>query len=490
MSLADIAIKLNTIKPTVDGTNFRCNSKLANPQNLVQLLTIESKKELRKAGFDDLDQADIQRLYAEILQATSPANIDYSEIKFNDTIPVTLDKLLFILNSANKNEYYLYDEVNDVAYQKPNDFVVQRVSTLIGKPAFSEWYRKNSRDCEVGYKPESPRFYTPGPDRKGFNTYISPTWRQGWAEPTSKKQAPKLFSEFMQALFPTKEDRLTSAAWLRDAAFGRAEPILVLSGGPGVGKNFFIEHLASSLVGNHNYRSATRGFNRSYFHANVRQCRLFFVDEMNLTHEVRETLKTYHNGKATIERKGIDAADPEPIHASFALANNYPQYIRLEYADRKFYVPEITEVPLRESLGQSKIDELLEALKNENFIRDLAGFLVTNFKPGRSSKFEKNAKFRSLCLNAYPNWFQRFINGCSENSTILSKKFNKGQRLKAEYLDLIRQVNHFETNFQEPLAEVTETEGGNWIAKSLRYKPELNGKHGDLGHPTTQEIAQ
>lgn len=437
----------------------------------------EVRKEINTQA-DAYDPHTCHSIYRKIVETLkADADVNLAEVKFNDVIPVHMDQLSFIVNAKSQKNCYLYWTVGGLDYFDclPHDFILNRAKAVLGKDGYGKWASENSMDCEIGYSPVEKRIFWPDKHRRVFNTYKDPEWRRVWSKPVGKVEIPDLFKDFMQALFPQKTDQGTVAAWIRDAVFGRAEPILVLSGSPGVGKNILAEHIGASLVGLNNYRSATRGFGKSYFHNGVSQCRLFLLDEMNLTHDARESLKAYHNGKSTIERKGVDAGDPEQIFASFVVANNYPQYIKLEYSDRKFYVPELTTTPLTESLGQAKIDELIACLKREDFLSDLAGYLYTRFRQGQASKFKKNEVFRQLCLNSYPPWFQVFIKACSENSELASLKFNKGAHKRVDPLELQQQCDHYRVNFGVDLAEIEVIDHNKWRAKSLTYKPELNG---------------
>lgn len=456
--------------------NLRLNGKLIRPDNLLHsilpLVSSDVRAQIMSLGVDPYNtghSAEVYRGVSELISAAALPHVIDESATFNDVVPVPMSKLQFVIQPKNLKKCFLYSEEGDWYGEYPFEFVRLRTSQVLGKEGAPSWMATNSIDCDIGYNPNESRIYWPSESKRVFNTYNDPAWRKGWSPPAKASPIPDLLKEFLQGLLPDKSDQTTVAAWLRDMAFGRAEPILVLSGSPGVGKNILIEHVAAALVGNPgNYRSATRAFGKSYFHNNVSQCRLFFLDEMNLTHDARESLKAYHNGVGSIERKGIDAGDPEPIFASFAIANNYPQYIKLEYSDRKFYVPALTTTPLRDSLGQEKIDTLIAALKNEDFLRDVGNYLCSKFKAGHSSRFKKNETFRQLCLNSYPPWFQRFIKACHENSEISSRKFNRGIYRKADAQELQQQLDHYRVNFQVELAKIY-ADGAEWRAESKVY---------------------
>jgi hypothetical protein len=407
--------------------------------------------------------------------------INPNDVYFTDSITTPLAKLRLIFNVKDIKRNFIYDPVQDRHYNYSGDFINQRLRGLLGDGT-EDWKASNSEDCYIAYSPNRERIYRDEAGHKVFNTWIEAGWREGW-EPDTTARCPVEIDEYLSHFLVDDESRTYCKAWLRDATFERAEPILVLCGMPGSGKNIFIEHLAAALVGRHNYRSASRGFNKSYFHNNISSCRLFFQDEMALTHDSRETLKAYHNGVAAIERKGKDVEDPEKIYASFALANNLPRNIKLEYTDRKFYVPLVSDKPLMDSWGQDNINKFLNLLKDDNYVRQFASYLFANFKSQMVTKFPRNHFFKELCINSYPQSFRRFIKACQDEHEISSVSFNRGSRYAFDPYDLKDHLQHYRANFKEDLADLTIHSNGRWEALSKICKVEMNGAvhHGANG---------
>lgn len=390
------------------------------------------------------------------------------EVYFNDVIATPLSELKLIYNIKNLQKSFLYEECSDITHTYDFEFINKRLRQVLGE-GYDDWISTNSMDCVVEYRPTQPRFVeVPEKGYLVFNSWNDAEWRLGW-QPSEGIDCPPEVKEFMDVFIPDPKERKCVYSWLRDATFERAEPILVLCGRPGTGKNILVEHIAGALVGKNNYRSASRGFYKSQFHAGVSNCRVFFLDEMYLTPDARETLKAYHNGTASIERKGVDVGDPEKIYASFALANNHDSKIKLEYTDRKFFVPQISEVPLEEALGKEKIDQLSSLLRDQDFLRRLGSYLFYNFKPQAAVRFPKNAFFKRLCINSYPHWFRRFLHIMQVSSEVNSKKFNKGHRT-VDVFELKDSIKHYEAQFKEPLCEFEIDQFGNWTAKSKLYK--------------------
>ena len=485
-------------------------------KSLFKQLSREDQRYLSKlypgdfVDFDDLKYGpELEAALKECLAGTSqhqkgakvlPA--EYDRVFFNDTIKTPISKLKFILNLRNKKTSLLYDTVEDQIHEIDYDIIRERMKALLGD-GVSDWLATNSEDCLFAYRPGSTqRILTDhGRHAKVFNTWGEAPWRQDWS-PDPEATCPKELQEFLELVFPDNKSRYYVEAWYRDATFERAEPIMILTGPPGTGKTISARNITSALVGSKNYRSASRGFNKSYFHSGVTRCRVFFLDEMNLTLDSRETLKDYHNGIATIERKGIDVGDPEKIYASFILANNIRNKINLEYTDRKFFVPTITDRPLIESWDREKIDNFCRLLNDDlDFIRQYASYIYFKYKAQETTKFPKTDLFKDLCIRSLHPFIQAFAHGCKELQTIHGRTFSKGKRAVLDAFQLRDHLDLYQSQFGENLADLKIHPDGTWVATSLIYKPDptktngsgyANGSGGhvgdDLGAGDTQTL--
>lgn len=397
------------------------------------------------------------------------------EAFFSDGMTTPLARLKLIQNVADRKKSFLYDPAEDHAHKFDYDFVMERLKYILGD-SFNMWREAQTEDCHIVFVPDQPRFIeTGGRGPKQFNIWTEAEWKKDWV-PNPNAVCPIEVAEFFQHFLQDDESRNFCQAWLRDAIFERAEPILVLCGTPGSGKNIFADHMAGNLVGKHNARSASRGFNKSVFHNNVSHCRTFFLDEMDLTPEVRNTLKAYHNGLAAIERKGKDVEDPERLYASFIIANNHERKIKLEYTDRKFYVPLVSKEPLlktiapTEAKARAKLDLLAHKLKDPMYLSELASYLFHKFPPQYAQNFPKNDLFKKLCINSYPQNFRRFIAACHDAEEISSQGFNRGARSSMDPIDLRDLIDDYEVNFREPLADLDFGVEARWRAKSKVFK--------------------
>ncbi len=395
------------------------------------------------------------------------SDIDLSKVFFSELIDCPLDLLKLVVNVEVPKFSVLYDPRHDRVHRVEYMLIKERLREILGDDA-AAWKAANTMDCHFEYIPHKPRFTQDGQKLSVFNSWTDAEWSKGFNQESPRKSfgLAQDLTDFLDALMPDKPSQRATLAWLRDATFGRAYPIMVLCGAPGVGKNILIERVARALVGKNNYRQASRGFTKSVFHNNITHCRLFMLDEMPLSNDARETLKAYHNGTSAIERKGVDVTDPEPIHASIAIANNDYRYIKLEYNDRKFFVPELSSTPLLKSLGQHKIDSLLKNLEDDSYLLALAEYLYQEFPANSSVSFPKTPFFRRICESSYPSKFRVLVDMCRSQESFNSVAYNRAAQSKEPYITIEDFLYHYEQTFGEKLGTL-ERLGDKWEITSL-----------------------
>ena len=416
-------------------------------------------------GFDS-------QLFAELfslLNVSVPKNLD--EIFLNSEITTPLKHLKIMINFADPKNAIVYDELKDLRHIWNHKLLMERLSNLLGDD-FGPYLAANSRDCKVEYRPYQPRIITGEvAEQVSFNTWEEAEWRKDWV-PDADAALPAEVSEFFDHLFVDKESREMSLAWLRDCTFDRAQPILILVGVPGCGKNIFVESIAAGLVGVNNYDKATRSFGKSNFHGGVGNKRLFLFDEVALDGVLCDTLKDYHNGFANLEEKYEKATGRKQVFSSFALAQNDYYKIHLKYSERKFYVPNLTDSPFLRRWDRDKIDEFVLKLKDDKYLQQIASYLYYNFSDGKSKKEIKTDMFKKICIKSYPPMFQRFILMCETNQLVKEGNFTqrKGYTVisGAAMESLIRE---HELSFGIKLADFSYNNAGNWEAKSLLFNP-------------------
>lgn len=419
-------------------------------------------------------------LLEKVIEVNKPVKRNTDAMHFNSSIKCPLSELRLVVNVLNRTKSVLYDPKNDQVFPYDYQYVCEVLKEKVGKEFYWSWAQDHEDHCEFTYNPTIPGKGRVTTDAKGheiFNLWSEASWRVGWV-PDPTATLPAEVDEYLDLLVEA-EDRPHMLAWLRDCTFDKAEPILVMCGVPGVGKNIWVINVAAGLVGAHNRRGATVGFKDSSFHSSVASCRLFFLDEAELDPKSREILKAYHNGTAAIERKGEDVGDPEPLYASFVLANNDKHKIKLQYTDRKFYTPRLRTKPLNKTWAISKIDEFVELLTQDDYLRQIASYLKFNVTAGTSRDFPKNSFFEEVCMNTAPGFFKKFYHQCKHKKRFTSAEFNRGSTIKLDPHIIKDAVDQYSAERGKPLADIEILEDYSWIATSKIYDAN-NATSGDV----------
>lgn len=411
-------------------------------------------------------------LLAPVLKAQAEAEaeareVDVSNVKIS-LLPRCLGEYRLILNvGTGKNEIVAYHIKSRTETPLNLSAFERSLSARLGKDDKEAYFHHsgNILPAIMTYDPEGMAFYEEG----GFfrwNRYHKPAWARKF-DPDEKRETPTEFVLFMKHLFPDDAARKHAYEWLAAATYYRAKTILILCGRPGIGKNIFIESIGRMLVGDGNYRSSTRRF-EAKFHSGIAASRIYFMDEMALTENVKEDLKQYYNGFAAIERKGVDVNEPEKIHASIVIANNFVSRIHLSEEDRKFSAPDLTTVSLKEAWGKKRIGAFLKRLEDKEYQRDIASLLWR--KVGAIKDYDDvchGELFRQICVTSRPEWFQNFIRLCYLQKLIPEKtvrKLNDGKHVGLTRLQ--DRINEYEQTNGIRLCKLEAKEGGLYLVVS------------------------
>lgn len=424
-------------------------------------------------------------LVAAVKRAYTSVNV--TSVLFNDSIKSPLSEILYVQNVFDLKNSFLYDKVHDRAYGYDFEYINKHLGTILGKGR-EDWVARHSIHCKLLYLPEQKDriFKDPDDGHMTFNYWEEPEWKKDW-QPAVETKCPIEIEEYFSCLAADAESLHYLKAWVRDAVFSRAEPILIFHGMPGTGKTFFAKHFLSRFFHKNDYHmSPAIDFGEDKFQSELTECRIFHCEEVNLTDNGRDFLKMLHNGEASIKRKFQDIKRPEKVWASIVLTTNpktSTRKLRLEYSDRKFFVPNLHEAPLLKSMGKKKIDELAEKMNDPEYVRRAANYFYTNFAPGESQKFPKTLKFKDLCIASYPYYFRRFIDICKKTEEFTHKDFKKNFHRFTDPQDLEEQIQHYEQNFNERLVDIVHGDLGAWTAKSHIYKPAPAYTNGNGAHP-------
>lgn len=401
------------------------------------------------------------------------SSVDWSSIPILKTY--TLADVRLVIPPRHRDSF-LWHEEEDRIFPYTWDYLKERIMSAVGKKGFDAFITERGLEAKLGYEPFKPRVteHADDDEQTVFNLWTPAPWAKGWEAPQRNcktPDAPELFRFLVDNLARDDASKRMIERWLRDAIFSRAEPILILCGSPGTGKNLLVEEMAASLVGKKNFHVGQRGFRRSQFHANVASCRLFYLDEQPLTEAMRETLKSYHNGLAAIERKFVDVIEPERIHASFVLSNNAKSFICLEHNDRKFCVPDLSPESLEQKHGRDATHEFAQDLKDacetDTFLEEVANYLYLTYEEGESATFPKTETFYACCMNSYPAWCKDLKNFHDEHFPLESialdsKVALKGCQRRPSFTDAKEALDRYWENTRSRFAYPYRRKDGSW----------------------------
>ncbi len=249
-----------------------------------------------------------------------------------------------------------------------------------------------------------------------FNNHTPPSWRLSSSEGNS---CPIFFSKLVKHLFPSDEVQKFVLNWLRNMLVSRNDTALLLVSLMGTGKGIFCE-VAEKLVGRANAQRLGEGFFKTQFNAELVNKRLIVFDEVSVTHKNKEQFKLMLNNVIPIEKKGVDVKPAVDNFASFIITNNLISENKLEYKDRRFSVPEMTDTPLNEVFSDDEIGEFIDSLNSDKVLADLGWWILDNCDYGyKVNQPWKDTRFYNLMINGLAEW-KKFI-----VETIQSKKANE-----------------------------------------------------------------
>lgn len=216
------------------------------------------------------------------------------------------------------------------------------------------------------------------------NLYTPPEWQLTGA-PVENTQCPDKIMEFLEHLFPDDLCRKYVLSWIHHALIKRCQTYLVLNGKKGIGKGIFCNTILRALIGEQNYDEPPNSIFEDKFNSSIDRKRMLVFDEVRLTtKDHMSKVKRYINDMASIERKGIDASTATKIFSSNIISNNDMTDIRLEWDERRFTVPELTEDLLLDKWSKEEIVNFIDSFKNDIEMVKEFGYWVMN-----SCKFDR-----------------------------------------------------------------------------------------------------
>lgn len=344
------------------------------------------------------------------------------------------------------------NSVMDLDYATFKESMGTRVEAIRGRIEFNPYFPQ-----PISFRPDQY-----GRPCNFLNTYKKPEWQDSVTLDSSeiKNMKPNpLIIEFLTHLFPDSDSFRYVLDWLHFALTDRCEVYLVLNGAKGIGKNIFSENLCKALMGNNNHKMAHLGALETNFGALLKDCRMIVFDEVRVdTAEKINRLKRFVNEEQMLEFKGVDVDATTKTFNSFIISNNSKDDMRaISWDERRFAVPDLTKVKLRDVWSDTKIGRLIEVLSDLSEMRRF-GYWIMYRKPTHSKfdDFKKN-HFYDLCYNSFHEWQKVIIDLATSKtlseitSTDLKREYRKrteGTRLPAyskikDFIDNYRHRGEF-----------------------------------------------
>jgi hypothetical protein len=194
-----------------------------------------------------------------------------------------------------------------------------------------------------------------------LNTYNAPAWRL--LEFKGIPSIPPFFTKLLDHLFPTEGHVEYVLAWICRAVLGRNNTILTLVGAKGIGKTL-LANTIGALVGEKYYSVVGNSILTDKFNAPMKNNRLLFIDEVVAkTQEELSKLKNYVNNVIPIEEKGVDVSTTRN-HNSLILSCNVDDNIGLQADDRRYSVPDLTDINLLTLIDEEEINAFSVEIEN------------------------------------------------------------------------------------------------------------------------------
>lgn len=245
-----------------------------------------------------------------------------------------------------------------------------------------------------------------------LNTFEQAPWqKQGGLYSPEETVFPKPFESFFNHLFLDEDSKQSVFAWMRRLVFGDSgnpnEVALVLNGAKGIGKNMFAD-ICQGLVGSTNFTVGKRSIMNSDFNLDLKDCLCFFLDEIPIkTQEQCSKFRAYMNRNLQLEGKGMEAKSYKTFK-SFILNNNPPHEVRVAWDDRRYSVPDLTNLMLNQRWPIKKIDAFDKYINDfeGNHYKHFASWLFHNADTEKYSitYCHKGSRFSEMVLASLTVW--------------------------------------------------------------------------------------
>ena len=234
------------------------------------------------------------------------------------------------------------------------------------------------------------------------NYYVPPRWRFIPVRPAYEG----FIFELMEHLFPNEYDREYVLDWLHYAIVKRNETVLCLVGARGTGKGILLYNILGALIGQEYHSVAKQEVLTDKFNSEFNNKRLVFFDEVNVSGDKElNKFKQLANSKIAMEAKGQDSETIDN-YVSMALSSNDKRDFKAEPQERRFSVPEVTEIPLTKIFTEEEIEDFCKRIEipESEEIADFGNFLIQRVPTHTAQKPLKGRYFFELCKLSMPEW--------------------------------------------------------------------------------------
>jgi len=321
---------------------------------------------------------------------------------------------------------------------------------------------------------------------KHYNTYNPPLYT--YAEPVTEfPLSEEYVRPFFELFLPNDDERLYVIHWLHTLMSRKCEDILVLIGTQGNGKNTLMQ-LATVLAGRENTIIGGKSFAKEKFNSEVMKRKLVNLDEFAIKGIAKESLKSFANDFITVEAKGQDPVQVRN-HCSFIVANNSMRSTELEFKDRRFTCPRLSDKDLILEWGKEKIGRFKEIMDSKEFKIEFPYWLMNEVETQQIS-FPRQLNyitphFYALVEAAKPIWFKEFKRQLLYKEFVTAQDIYKATRTRVSDSRIEEELEReHEERTQRDLkphiiATITVHEGRTQYVSKL-YK----GESGDDEEPT------
>lgn len=296
----------------------------------------------------------------------------------------------------------------------------------------------------------------------GKNNWRNPEFDFG-KKPEVAPKLPEVYDWFFKRLFPIPEELDIVFDWISDGMKEKLQKFLYVCGPGGIGKGILGETLAV-LHGDGNYKA----FSTSNLHGNFNtyedSSTLIYFDEPSAkTKEVLDKLKLYMNKRMSLEKKGKDAYNAETFFNLYISGNDRDGIVidNSPEMTRRFFCPEPTSIPLKNTCRKGKtlnLESFLKEIRLEKNLTDMFWFFKMRETKTDFASLEPTPHHKKLIEASASNYMREVI-------AIIDEKINASKE-KVCYWFEIENV-------------VREKNGGKMVSYE-KFKKNIEGHFGDL----------